>query len=91
MGNWISYQERALGRIRFSDNGTNKFIFIAEGLEALATLFSLEPTDEIEIEGRGMPYKEFQQDYLRVISAFYPTEDAWFLKNERAKTLDEVR
>lgn len=90
MSEWITYQGKALGRIKLNDNGTNKFIFIAEGLEALATLFSINPADKIETEGSGkMPYEKFQQGYLRNISAFYPTLDEWLLKNERRKTVAE--
>ena len=90
MSEWVTYQGKALGRIKLNDNGTNKFVFIAEGLEALATLFSINPADEIETEGRGkMPYEKFQQDYLRDISAFYPTLDEWLLKNECARTIAE--
>ena len=90
MSDWISYQGKPLGRIKLNDNGTNKFVFIAEGLEALATLFSIDSSDEIESEGRGkMPYQEFQQDYLKDISGFYPTMEAWLLKNERAKNVSE--
>lgn len=90
MSEWVTYQGKALGRIKLNDNDTNKFVFIAEGLEALATLFSINPADEIKTEGRGkIPYEQFQQDYLKDISSFYPTMDEWLLKNERGRTVAE--
>jgi hypothetical protein len=90
MSDWVSYNGKALGRIKLNDNGVNKFVFIAEGLEALATLFSIKPDEEIELDTYGkMPYIKFQQDYLKSISAFFPTLDEWLLKNEQGRSLDE--
>lgn len=87
----ISYQGRFLGHIRVNDNDTDKFVFVADKLETLAALFKINPDEEIETEGRGkIRYQEFQQDYLSRITAYYPTEEQWLLKNRRERTLDEV-
>ncbi len=85
MSSWVSYQGKPLGTIRLDDTNTNKFVFVAESLESLAQLFSLKPSDEIEIEGAsGMTYETFTQTHLKDISGFYPSREHWLLKNERA-------
>jgi hypothetical protein len=90
MSEWVSYQGKPLGRIKLNDNNTNKFVYIAEGLDSLVALFQLKPDDEVETEGRGkIRFEEFKRDYLGDISGFYPTMDTWLLKNYRAKTIDE--
>ena len=33
-------------------------------------------------------FEEFKRDYLTNLSSFYPTMDAWLLKNSRAGTVD---
>jgi hypothetical protein len=46
--------------------------------------------DEIETEGQGkMTYKTFKERHLNDVSAFYPSFDAWVLKNTRSKTIEE--
>lgn len=91
MSDWVSYQGKALGRIRLDDNGTNKFIYVAEGLDSLIALFRLNPTDIIEIEGRSnMTFEDFVKGYLKDISGFYPTLDAHLLRNYKAKTVEEL-
>lgn len=91
MSEHVTYKGRDLGKFMLNDNGTCKFVFVAEGLESLATLFSIQPDDEIETEGRGkMKYSQFQQTYLKNINAFYPTIEAWLLKNRSERTIEAV-
>ena len=45
MSNWISYQDKSLGRIKAQDI-TLKPIFVAESLESLAMLFRLNDEDD---------------------------------------------
>lgn len=90
MSAWVSYQGKPIGRIKINDNGSNKFVFIAEGLEALALLFSLQSNDKIEVDGMWkIPYSQFQRDYLRRINSFYPTLDDWLFKCEIATSVKE--
>jgi len=94
MSDHVSYKGHHLGKVCLDDTNTGKVVFIADDLNALATLFRIEPTDEIEIESVGkipyiIPYKKFQQDYLSGISGFYPTRDEWLLKNRRGRTIEE--
>jgi hypothetical protein len=90
MSEWVSYQGKPLGRIKLNDNNTNKFVYIAEGLDSLVALFQLKPDDVVETEDRGeIRFEEFKRDCLSGISGFYPNMDAWLLKNERAKTIGE--
>jgi len=92
MSDWVSYQGKSLGRIKSDDSNTGKVVFVADSLEALATLFSIDPADEIETESRGkMSYETFQQDYLCGISIFYPTVEELVLKNRRGRTIAEYK
>ena len=79
-----------MGRIKLDYNDTHKFVFVAEDLDSLAALFRLNPEDNIETEAGKMSYGEFKLNYLGVIHGFYPTQDAWLLKNYRAKTIEEL-
>ena len=90
MSTWVEYQGKPLGRIKLDGNDTHKFVFVAEDLDSLATLFRLNPEDEIEMEGSKMSYGDFKRDYLGDIQGFYPTLDKWLLKNYRAKTIEEL-
>ncbi len=77
MTDLVTYQGKTLGQIKLNDNQTNKFVFIAKNLEALKTLFSINPIGEIRTEHRGiMLYEQFQKEYLTDISAFYSVIDA---------------
>ncbi len=90
MGEWISYQQKPLGRLKLSETG--KFIYVSESLDSLIELFSINPDDEIETESFGkMKFKEFKRDYLGKISCFYTTFDEWLLKNEHVRSLDEYK
>jgi len=90
MSEWVSYQGKPLGRVKLDDNNTNKFVYIAEGLDSLIALFQLKLDDEVETEGKGkIKFEEFKKDYLENISCFYSTMDKWLLKNYRAKTIEE--
>jgi len=91
MGEGISYKGRHLGHVRFDDNGTYKLIFTAENLDSLATLLQIRPDEQVETEVRGqISYQEFRRDYLDKITGFYPTPEAWLLKNYKAKTIEEL-
>lgn len=91
MVEWVSYQGKPLGKTSFDDTGNRKLVFVAEGLEALATLFSLKPTDQVETEGRGtMTYEKYKQDTLSEITGFYPNTEAWLLKNYKERTIREL-
>jgi hypothetical protein len=88
MSTWISYLGKPLGRIKLSDVGT-KFDYISEDISSLYALFQIPPDDEVEMEGRGkITGKELRKE-LEGVSGFYPTMEAWLLKNERSKTIDE--
>ncbi len=90
MGEAISYKGKLLGHVRLNDNGTNKFVFTAEDVDSLTTLFQIRPDEQVETEGRGfITYDKFKNDYLSMISAFYPSLNAWLLKNYKAKTIEE--
>jgi len=90
MSEWVSYKGKPLGRIKLNDNNTTKFVYIAEGLDSLIALFQLKPDDEVETEGLDkIRFEEFKRERLGDISAFYPTMDAWLLKNYDARTVDE--
>ena len=93
MSDSVFYKGERLGKIKMADDGwrTHKFVYIAEDLDSLATLFSLKPDDRIEMEGSGeLSYQEFVERYLKGMTAFFPTDEAWFLKDERAKTVAEL-
>lgn len=91
MGTWISYKGRVLGKITLDDNNTGKFVFVAEGLEALAELFRINPNEQVEVEDNGsMNYSKFTEKYFKgsfAITGFYPTPEDWLLKNNEERTM----
>lgn len=89
MGEWIYARDKAFGEIRTENN--DKLVFVAASLELLCDLFRMDEREEIETETKGkMLFGDFKRDYLPKISAFYPSMEAWILKNQRAKRLEEV-
>jgi len=89
MSEWILYQNKPLGRIKIHES-ISKIIFIAENLECLEQLFRLNDIDEIESGVRGkMSYRQFREDSLSKLSAFYPTLEDWMLKSQAGRTIDE--
>ena len=93
MSNAVFYEGKRIGSIKLDDDGkyTHKFVYIAEGLDSLAKLLNLKPNDVIELEGVSeMSYEKFKQEHLNDMIAFYPDQEAWFLKDVRAKSIEEL-
>lgn len=88
MSSDVLYQGRELGKIRLADNNTGKFVFVAESLDSLIELFKLKPSDTVTVEDKDIPYDTFKEEYLKIISGFYPSFDVYVLKNYSAKTLE---
>lgn len=90
MGMHVLYQGQDLGSVCSDDTNTGKDVFVANGLDSLMTLFRIKPGEEVELEVRGkMPYEQFRDRVLSRIFGFYPTREAWLLKNYPARTLAE--
>jgi hypothetical protein len=90
MTDHVLYKGKDLGRVCLDDTNTGKFVFVANDLDSLIMLFRINPEEQIETEGMGLiPYEKFQKEYLSTISGFYPSFEAWVLKNYRAKTVAE--
>jgi len=85
----VYYQGIYLGKICLDDTNTKKFVFVADNLEGLTSLFSLSPDNIIEVEALGgeIPYKEFKDKHLKDVIGFYPTQDDWILKNHPEKSV----
>lgn len=91
MSNWVLYQGKPIGKITLSDDNTRKLVYVAEGLESLATLFSLNPNDVVSVEGRDdLKFSDFKTQYLQKITGFYPDIETWLLRNERAFTVEQL-
>ena len=91
MGIHIHYKEKYLGKISSGPTVPNKDVFVAESLDTLKELFTIPPTEEVEVEGaRKMPFQRFYDEFLKSISSFYPTEDAFLVRRERESKLAEL-
>ena len=91
MSDWVTYKGKPLGKITSTDDPSLlKNVFVAENLDSLVALLTIDSEDEIETETGGkMPYGKFKDEYLNAISCFYPTRNAWLFKNYRAKDMPE--
>ena len=87
----VLYNGQNLGSVCSDDTNTGKDVFVANGLDSLITLFRIKPGDKVELEvGNKVPYEIFREKVLTRVSGFYPTTEAWLLKNHSARTFEEL-
>ena len=89
MSSHVSYKNKDLGKFTV-DFKTYKTVFVATSLDTLITLFSLNSKDIVEVEGiRNMTFEEFKEKELKDVTAYYPCDNEFLLKNDKEKTIKE--
>ena len=88
MSTHIHYKGKHLGRITLADDGTKKFVFVAEHLGDLETLFRLEDNEVVKVEGvSNMTYEQLRDFHLKDVIGFFPNEEAYLFRNHSKNSL----